>query len=236
MTATAEGHPPLSALWSQALSQAHPASSTSTLAHLSTCDACRHRYQELVSDIAQLTLALEPSPLPALLRESILQAAGEIHRLFDFALPLSRALRISRQAAHGLLLRLDAPRYWQHTPDGWMLAVPDSRSRNARIVRLQAGDTLDAGETTRGRKRGPKLLLVLQGAACDDAGRIYQSAHPADVDSASVRPLRPSSPLTVQPGADFLAVMVDAEPRRARREERMPHVLAEVTSSLESLN
>lgn len=235
MTATMQPHPPLSALWSVSLAQAHPALAASVSSHLSTCDHCRHRYQDLCSDVALLTLALEPSPLPALLRESILQAAGEIHRLFDAALPLARALRIGRRAAHGILLRLDAPRYWQQEGDRWLLPLPESRLRNARIVRLHTGETLEVAVAGRGGRRKARLLLILQGAAKDAGGHTYQATMPVDEAAPHSRPLMPRSPLLVQPGADFLALVADSAPPKAQSLQAISMVTSALQSA-ESLN
>ena len=217
-------HPSLAALLAVALEQAEAPFRTQVMSHLPACGGCRQRFRELSCDLAELTLALEPSPLPAMLREGILQAAGEIHRLFDAAKPLARVLRISRRHAHGILLRLDAPRYWHHTPAGWQLRVPESPLSHAHVVRLQAGEVLRLRERGQVATRcGVRLLLVLQGTAHDEAGQPFCA--PNHVGGRILTAPRPRGALVVQPGADFLGVMagaVAAPKLRSGRAQALP--------------
>lgn len=185
-----------------ALGQVHEAHAAAVDRHTQSCERCQLRQQSLCDDIADLALALEPCALPAMVRESILHSTTEIHRLYDASEVLAQKLGVEAEAVQLLLSRLDLPRFWEKQQERWVLPVAAPHLPGARIVRLQAGDALHvAVGLARTVPMVPHLLLLLQGGAHDDEGRVWRAEHQPQISGIAR--------LRVQPGADFLGLLAD---------------------------
>jgi hypothetical protein len=217
-------HPTAAVLFAHALSSLAEAHASYVEAHVAQCRRCTQQMKLMTQDISFLPLALEPSPVPPLIKESLLHSLSEIHRLYDSAGPIAEMLAISRLEAHGVLDMLDSGAAWRQLHRFWVADLPAVRNEPAMLARVPGGVRLRPGLLSTSPADGGaqvplRQIMILQGGGRDNRGTLWQTGDHRQgilIDS-----------LLAHPGPDLIAVIIRAVPRS----NRSPRPCAMVSSA-----
>lgn len=212
---TAPRHPATSVLFFYVLGKLHEAHASAIDRHLTACRRCHKQRRLIELASADLALALEPVPVPHLLRESLLHSAREVHRLSDALPTLRYALRYSLAEAQQVLRVVDDPHHWQQEGGAWVLPLAQKAPRRAALVRL----SLVSHYTLKPEQRA--RAWVLQGHARGSVRRL---------GAGQAKQLRPGDKLSAYPGPDLLVLLVWSEAAVAASVTRKAATTAQPTA------
>jgi anti-sigma factor ChrR (cupin superfamily) len=137
-------------------------------AHLRSCARCTNLAAQVKDELAQLALALPPAPAPALLREGLSHALGEVSRFTAYIDDVAQLLQLSRMQAETLLFSLDHEGNWSRASligtRLWRLRGPGEPC----FMRIDPGYPVLSP-----RARGADAVMVLQGRCRDARGTVY---------------------------------------------------------------
>ena len=182
--------------------------------HLHTCARCSNMLSQAHDELAQLALSLPTVAPPALLRESLLHALGEVGRFTDQLSAVAAQLSLSRHDTELLFDELDIPANWtdSHSPGVQVYAVP--HRPGACFIRVAPGHpVLPHPSVPQG------AAWVLQGGCRDADGLTYGVTQQLNLQSDQ-EPEFVASPgpdlicLVLEPGAER-SLPVAAQPRAA---------------------
>lgn len=208
-TASPRLHPVAHLLFAHALSSLPEVHASTVQRHLDACRRCTQHMALITAEIAALCFALEPVPVPALIKESLLHSLSEIHRLYDFAAPVADALKLPVPQAHAILSGLDLASAWRQLHRFWVTDLPAVDGEPALIARVPGGvrlrpALLSTSPADGGAEVVMRQVLVLQGHGRDSQGHLW---HPG----ACRKQVRIDS-LLAHPGADLIVLIVRALP------------------------
>jgi len=214
-------HPVAHVLFAHGLSSLPEVHATSVQRHLDSCRRCSQHMHLITAEIAALCFAVEPVPVPALIKESLMHSLSEIHRLYDLAGPVADALGVNEARAHAILSALDSGTAWRQLHRFWVTDVGLVNNEPALIARVPGGvrlrpALLSASPADGGAEVVMRQVLILQGGGRDSQGNLWRPGdrrHKIRIDS-----------LLAHPGPDLIALIVRALPpaqTRRRRPDRL---------------
>ena len=177
------------------------------LAHLSRCVRCTGRLAQASDDLALLSLALPPTPVPPWIREGVAHALGELHRFADLTALLSHHLCLEGPLLSADLFRLDNPAAWDRTnlPQvdrlsggspgvvwlrtqaghclGWPKATASKLPPSNPLASLTPPLKIQLGQTA------PVEILVIQGSCRTVRGEIFTSGDLVELGASPLRAL-----------------------------------------------
>lgn len=174
--------------------------------HVEGCTRCTHLLTETRDEVALLAVSLDPVVAPALLREEILHAIGEVNRFSGATDAIAERLHISRSEVETLLDDLDNPAAWQRdaqTPV-WLYTV--ERHPEAAFVRTSPGCAVT------GLQQHGGSGLILQGSCRDGAGRTFGVGDTLSWIGAADEEVD----YTAQSGPDFICLIYEPAPPKSR--------------------
>jgi hypothetical protein len=137
-------------------------------AHLRSCARCTNLCAQVKDELAQLALALPPASAPALLREGLSHALGEVSRFTAYIDDVKQLLLLTRMQAETLLFSLDQDGNWSRASligtRLWRLRGPGDPC----FMRIDPGYPVLSP-----RAHGSDEVLVLQGHCRDAQGTVY---------------------------------------------------------------
>lgn len=202
-------HPVAQVLFAHGLSSLPEVHASKVQQHLDVCRRCSQHMHFITAEIAALCCAVEPVPVPALIKESLLHSLSEIHRLYDLAAPVAQTLGVTQTRAHAILRTLDTGATWRQLHRFWITDLAAVKGEPALIARVPGGvrlrPALLAGSPAEGGAKAiMREVLILQGSGRDSQGNLW---HPGD-RRAHVR----IDSLLAHPGPDLIVLVVRAIP------------------------
>lgn len=215
-------HPVSHLLFAHALSSLPEVHASNVQRHLEACRRCTQHMALITAEVAALCFALEPVPVPALIKESLLHSLSEIHRLYDLAQPVAKVLKLPVPEAHAILSGLDSATAWRQLHRFWVTDLPSVDGEPALIARVPGGvrlrpGLLSASPADGGAEVVMRQVLVLQGSGRDSQGQLW---HPG-----AYRQLIRIDSLLAHPGADLIVLIVRALPERQSQAQPLGRTL-----------
>lgn len=158
----------------RAIGALDPTTRTAVDAHLATCARCATAAREWDDIGHALSDALPAATPPAPIRARVLAAVEGRGRFDRFARQLATILETSLEKARALLDAIDAAEAWEPGPVPGLALIhlkggPSLAAADTGFVRFPAGMAWPLH-----RHVGVEIMLIVEGAIVDDAGRTWR--------------------------------------------------------------